>query len=351
MPDTAGARKEYVRTLLFSMRTGSIMARLHLVTKVVIILLLSLILVRAMDMVRPDPATVIVLLVLSIIPHLVAGTLQWVFRSYLVLIFFMLLTLFINWIVFNPDPGSKVFYRWEVYHGYLPVGFSLSLLALIAATIIVFRWTRGIFISLVAGLAVTAVVRLVGLDMTWTWARIDFFHPLSIYLSDKNILVACTKVGGYAAMVFLTLMLVMTVREFEFVGLLCQLGVPFRFSFFLSLALRSLSTAMLDYETIVQAQRARGIDLQKRPIWRQLMDFAYLAVPLVATMFRRASETGPALLARGFHRARRPTPFQETVPFRATDWVLMASCLALVIIYYGWGFNLTRSLNWWVAIL
>ncbi|MGI9953098.1 energy-coupling factor transporter transmembrane component T [Moorellaceae bacterium AZ2] len=351
MPDTASADKQYVRTLLFSMRANTPLARLHLLTKLAATLLLSLVLVRGMDMDSPDPAMVVALLLLSLLPHLWAGTLQWVFRSYLVLIFFMLLTLFINWIVFNPDPGSQVFYRWEVYHGYIPIGISLSLVAFLVAGLVTFRFTKGVFTSLVVGLAALALVKLCGLEYTWTWTRIDFFHPLDIYLSDKNILVAVTKVGGYAAMVFLTLMLVMTVREFEFVGVLCQLGLPFRLSFFISLALRSISTAMLDYETIVQAQKAKGIGLQKRPIWQQLKEFAFLAVPLVATMFRRASEIGPALLARGFHRAKKPTPFHETMPFRLADWAVMILCLALVLLVYAWNFNLTRTLGWWVNLL
>lgn len=339
-----GVSKEYVRTLMFSMRAGSAMARVHVLTKLLGTVLLSLVLVRQMDMVRPDPVGVLILLALAIAPHLVAGTIQWVFRSYLVLIFFMLLTLFLNWLVFNPDPGTHIYWQAQVYPGYIPVGVSVSLAVALVGALVIFRLTRGLFAAVASALALVIVVRALGVDLAWVPVRITFFHPLTVLVSDKNLLVAGTKVGAYAAMVFLTLMLVMTSREFEFVGLLCQCRLPFRASFFVSLALRSLSTATIDYETIAQAQTAKGVGIRERAIWERFRDFAYMAVPLVATMFRRASEMGPTLMARGFGRATRPTPYHETEPLRPMDGLILAACLALVILYYR-GFNLTLHLG------
>lgn len=351
MDMVARSEKTYVKTFLFSMKTDSFLSRVHLITKFIFVLLVSLVLVRFMDMTSPDPVGALLLLIISILLHYFAGTLQWVFKTYLVLVFLMLLTLFINWVVFNPDLGSAVFYQAEVYHGYIPLGISLALIAFVAVFYFSYRLYKSFFYSTVFSLLAVALLKTLKLNLSWTFVQIPFFHSLSIYITDKNLLVAATKVLGYGAMVFLTLMLVMTIREHEFVGFLRQLGMPFKGSFFFSLALRSLSTAMIDYETIVQAQIAKGINLERRTVFQKFQDFAYLAVPLVATMFRRANEIGPSLLARGIGNVRKPTEYMEVCRFTAADWAIVTLTVLATLAVYGLQINFTRMLGLWGGII
>jgi energy-coupling factor transporter transmembrane protein EcfT len=253
----------------------------------VIILVTSTLIVRLMDARDPDPLGVGLLMAASLALLLLSGAGRWLFRSYLVVIFPMLGVLFITWVIFNHDPGTHVFL-------FLPI-----------------------------------------------------YHQASLVVSNANLLAASTKVLGYAAMVFASLMLVMTTRDIEFVGAMRQLRVPYVAAFFLSLVFRTLSSAVMDYETIRQAQVARGIALQSRSLPGRIRDMAHMSVPLVATMIRRSTEVSDAVIARGFRLGGAPpTEYHEAQPLHAGDWVVLALQGLLLVAVFCPSANLTH----WIGL-
>jgi energy-coupling factor transporter transmembrane protein EcfT len=283
--DKAG--KQYVRTFLFSMRINSPLARLHVITKVVIILVNSTLIVRLMDASQPDPLGVGVLMIAALALLLFSGAGRWLFQSYLVVIFPMLSVLFVTWVIFNRDPGTHVYLS-------LPITQQVTLVA-----------------------------------------------------SDANLLTAFTKVLGYAAMVFVSLTLVMTTRDIEFAGAMQQLRIPYVAAFFFSLVLRTLSNAVMDYETIRQAQIARGIALQARSLPARIRDMAHMSVPLVATMVRRSTEVSDAVIARGFRLGgMAPTEYHEAQSLHAVDWLVLAlQGVLLVGVFYP-----SANLTHWIGL-
>ncbi len=279
--------KRYVRTFLFSMRINSPLARLHVITKIVIILVTSTLIVRLMDARDPDPLGIGVLLIVILALLLASGAGQWLFRSYLVAIFPMLSGLFITWVIFNPTPGSHIYLSLPIY------------------------------------------------------------QKLSLVISDAGLLTALTKVMGYATMIFASLSLVMTTRDIEFIGAMQQLRMPYVATFFLTLVLRTLSSAVMDYETIRQAQAARGITLRSRSLPGKIRDMAHMSVPLVATMIRRSTEVSDAVIARGFRLGgAAPVEYKEAHPLRASDWVLLALQGLLLVAVFCPSVNLTH----WVGL-
>jgi energy-coupling factor transporter transmembrane protein EcfT len=338
--------KEYVRTFLFSMKIDSPLAKLHVVSKLVSILLVSLILVKLMNMTRPDPVGVVVLAVLSLFSLYLGGVIAWLFRSYLVVLFPMLGTLIITWLVFNPDPGTRVFFEFPLYAGSVHLQLSLGLLVFFAAPWIYFRFTRRIFWGLVGGIALIILLNRLDLNPSLHLTEFRLFQPIPLIISDKNLVVAVTKVFGYATMVFASLTLVMTTRDAEVAGTLRQLRMPYSVSFFASVMLRSLSMAVLDYGTIRQAQVARGVDLQDKSIFARLLDLARISVPLIVTMIRRSTEVADAVMARGMTLlSANPVTFRETRPLNAIDVLVMAMFVGLTVVVYGFNFNLTHLLG------
>lgn len=344
--------KEYVRTFLFSMKIDSPLARLHIVTKLVGILLMSVVLVRLMDMNSPDPVGTLLFAVLSVTALLLGGVIAWLFRSYLVVIFPMLTTLFVTWLLFNPDPGTRVFLNLPVYDGTLTLGLSLSLAVLILAPVVYFQLTRNIFYGLVVGIGLAIALNSLGLNPRLTLAEVSFFHPLALIVSDKNLVVAATKVFGYATMVFISLILVMTTRDAEVIGALRQARTPYAVSFFTSIMLRSLSMAVLDYGTIRQAQVARGVSLKRKSIFGKILDLARISVPLIVTMLRRSTEVGDAVMARGMIKlSSNPATFREIRPYRLVDIVLILFFVVLTLAVLLFRFNLTQMLGVEIAAI
>jgi energy-coupling factor transporter transmembrane protein EcfT len=329
------------------MRIDSPLARLHIATKVLGVLLLSLILVHQMDMHDTDPAGAVALAALSLVALLMSGALAWLFRSYLFVIFPMLSMLFITWLIFNPDRGTQVYFERPLYDGTLTLAISGSLVALVLVPAITYRLARSFFWGLVGGLALALLLSGLKLNPRLVLAEVPFFQPISLIISDRNLVVAVTKVFGYATMVFLSLTLVMTTRDAETLGLMQQLRLPYSVSFFTSVMLRSLSMAVLDYGTIRQAQVARGVDVKRKGLLGRILDLARVSVPLIVTMIRRSTEVGDAVMARGMTRlSTRPVEFHETRPIRPVDLALMVLFVALAAAVLVFRFNLSR----WVGL-
>jgi len=324
--------KEFVRSFLFSVKIDSPLARLHIITKLLAILALSWVIVQFIRTDAPDPVGAALLMGLAFLGLYLAGVLRWVFQSYLLVLFPALLGMALTWVIFNPDPGRGVLLTIPVYSGRLALGVSLGLVIFLAFAIGWYVVRKGVFYGLVGGVILAVVVsRLFG-NPSLVLAEFTFFKPLEIIVSQRNLVVAITKAVGYGAMIFVSLMLVMTSRDIEFTGAMMQMRIPYVASFFVSTMLRSLSMALSDYGTIRQAQVARGVTLKKKNMLQVIADLAYMAVPLTATMLRRSREVGDAVLLRGFSmQTQKPTEFHEVRPFALADWVVLGVAVLFIV--------------------
>lgn len=262
--------KKYLKTILFSARADSLFVNLHPFTKFTLFVLLSVSVILAMTKFHPDLvfSLIVFLIVLAFLVE--SGTLKYLVKSYLVLIVIALIVLLIWWLIFN-QIGTHILFSIAIanYH---------------------FNITRE---SLYVGLA---------------------------------------KVLGYAAMAFLTLLILMTTRDVDIVEALNQLKVPFKQTFFISLVFRSLNIMEEDFESIKHAQFARGGKSSKKKHLSRIREFLAMSIPLTALMIKRAVEMGAALEARGFSKSKRLSEPVVKRSVRAPDYVaIMLSVLALYI--------------------
>ena len=336
----------YVRSFLFSRRIDAPFARIHLIARTLLILSLSTLLLRTIDTAHPDPVGATLLLVASLLAFLLSGMQTNVARLYLLLTLSPLLSLFTTWVLFNPVPGHTVLLQFPLYSGQLALGFAFWELVWVVIVGLYFFVTRKLLVGiLLATLVAFLMTRLLPLP-GWTLLHITFFRPLQVFVSDRGVLVASTKVIGYAGMVFATIALVVTSRDTELIGTLRQLHVPQSIVFFLSTVFRSLDLALSDYGTIHQAQLSRAINARPRNIFRRLNDLASLAVPMIATMIRRSSEIGDALLVRGYTLGQASADFYETSRWRPIDWGVAVVSLGLLLLAFTSHDTLTHILGW-----
>lgn len=339
-PSKPDRGKEYVRTFLFSMRLDAPLNHLHVITKFVGILILSVVLVRVMDERNPDPLMAGLLLVLSLLALYLSGVSRWLFRSYLVVIFPMFLFLFLTWIAFTPAPGTHTYLRWPIYSGRVTLGISSAGIVFVGVVIGFYYLTKKILGGVFIGFILAWMVSYFALNVGFNLGAFPFLKPYDFVVSDQNMLIAGTKVLGYAAMVFVTLMLVMTTRDIELVAALRQLRMPYLGRFFLSIVFRTLSLSLMDFETIRQAQIARGIGIRRMNIFGILKSMALMSVPLVATMLRRSSEIGDALQARGFSLTKPAQEFLEIHPLTSIDIIILMLLAVLAAAVFGFSLNL-----------
>ncbi|WP_449462492.1 energy-coupling factor transporter transmembrane component T [Tardisphaera miroshnichenkoae] len=262
--------KKYVKSFLFSMKLGTPVEKLHVLTKLALIFVLSAVSIFMFDLSPakggPDLVGLSLLLAAVVILLATAGTTKYLFSSYLVMAVPVLAGEFLWWAVFNPSlPGPRA--------------------------------------------------ELLGLVL-----------PISI----TSLEVAASKALGYAVMIYSAFLFLLATRDSEIMGALLQLGFKFKQAFFLALTLRNLNTMMSDYESIRMAQEARS-GIAKRGIFHRLIDLGYTSVPLIASMIRRSTEMGVALQARGFEEASGVTNFRETRGFSVADYVMIAGLAGLCV--------------------
>jgi len=338
------AGRRYVRSFLFTRRIGAPFSELHLLTRILLILCLSLAQLRAINVAPFDPVAACFFWAFSLVIFLGAGMPWRTARFYILLILPALLSIFLSWTLFNPVPGRLTLVNVPVYSGHIVLGFAVWQVIWLAIAGGYFLWRRGLFLGIVLATAITLLVTNLWSLPSWPLVSIPFFHPLALYISDQGLLFAFVKVIGYSGMMLATIALVTSSRDAELIGLLRQLRVPQPVVFFVSTVFRALDLALTDYQTIRQAQVARAIHARPSSFIRLLRNLASTAVPMVAVMIRRSSEIGDALQARGYGITRRYEPFYEVQPLRPLDWAALLVCAILLFLTFGPRLHLTTWL-------
>ena len=128
-----------------------------------------------------------------------------------------------------------------------------------------------------------------------------------------------------AGVVFLS-----TTRNEEIVQGMVMLGVPYRFGFAFSTALRLVPTITATTFTIRQAQRSRGLDLDSGNAIQRLRKNIPLVVPAFLSTIRSTNVFGMALDSKGFGARPKRTNYLR-VRFGTADWIFLLVLVALLI--------------------
>jgi energy-coupling factor transport system permease protein len=132
-----------------------------------------------------------------------------------------------------------------------------------------------------------------------------------------------------------------TTRVEEFAQALTSLGIPYKLGFTLTLSFRLVPVFLDAAATVVQAQRCRGLDFNRGSLWRRLLRYVPVIVPVFMGALRRADNMAMALETRGF-QSRRPRTVMQQQRFDAAD----AAALAVLSVVTG-GYLVL----WWRGVL
>jgi energy-coupling factor transporter transmembrane protein EcfT len=128
-----------------------------------------------------------------------------------------------------------------------------------------------------------------------------------------------------------------TTTPAEFTLALENLKLPYRYAFSLGLAFQSLTLLEEEWNSILEAQRARGA-LRPFGSWRdslrQVSDLVALTVPAVVLTTKRAWSITEAAYARGFDSPRRTS--YRRLELSWLDCLTMASALLISLVFMFW---------------
>ena len=111
-----------------------------------------------------------------------------------------------------------------------------------------------------------------------------------------------------------------------------KFGVPFEFAFILTAAMRYVPLIGQKIRNIIDAQRARGIDL--RPRIKNIRNFIALLMPLLVQSFLLSDELALAMESRGFGCRGRSS--LRKYRLTAKEYGIMIVSLALLVTFAWW---------------
>ncbi len=123
----------------------------------------------------------------------------------------------------------------------------------------------------------------------------------------------------------------LTVHPDELSQAMIQMGIRFEFAFAMSMAMRYVPTLGYEAYAIMDAQRARGVELDKGNLLKRIRNIVPIIVPLIIVSIRRALSIAESMESRGFGATDDRTYLEELV-FRKQDWALTILSIGILLI-------------------
>src|ERR671917_977243 len=236
------------------------------------------------------------------------------------------------------DPRTKMFLLVGMFA--LPFVFLNPLYELAVLALVLFFGylarsltnLRRIWFILLTILVVTTILwSIVGSGRTPLFLFVE--REALLYGFSTALRIIITVIAG---MIFLS-----TTRNEEVAIGLVKLGIPYRFAFAVTTALRLVPTIASTGYTISQAQRSRGLDLESGNIISRIRKHLPLLIPIFVTTVRSTNVFSMALESKGFGASSGRTFFLRTVMggrdalILAAFVALLAGCIALRVAGYG----------------
>ena len=115
-----------------------------------------------------------------------------------------------------------------------------------------------------------------------------------------------------------------------------QAHVPYSIAFTFTTAVRLVPTMAIDAQTVVDAQRSRGLELDKGNLMKRIKNYIPILIPLIISAIRRSVELAEALESRAFGATDNRTSI-TTLKMKAADIAVIVgtiSSLAVAVYVY-----------------
>ncbi|MCL0318578.1 energy-coupling factor transporter transmembrane component T family protein [Apilactobacillus xinyiensis] len=137
----------------------------------------------------------------------------------------------------------------------------------------------------------------------------------------------------YLVTVPISLVFLITTNPSEFSASLNQIGVPYRFSYAVSLALRYIPDVQQDFQSISLAQQARGYEISKKgKVMDRIKGTSQILVPLILSSLDKIQVISQAMELRRFGKNKSRTWYMHR-KFSKNDYLTLL--LAILIILIG----------------
>ena len=177
-------------------------------------------------------------------------------------------------------------------------------------------------------------------------ARTVLFHIVGRYtVTSQQLLYNLNVFLKYTATIPIVILFVSTTEPSEFAASLNKIGVSYRVSYSVSLALRYIPDILKEYHDISLAQQARGIELSgKESLIKRMKGATAILLPLILSSLERIEVVSTAMELRCFGKEPKRTWYRGR-EFQRNDYVIFAVSVLLLMISIG--LNILNGSRFW----
>lgn len=152
-------------------------------------------------------------------------------------------------------------------------------------------------------------------------------------LTQEQLFYQFNMVLKYLTIIPVGLIFLSTTDPSEFAASLSKLGISYRISYAIAIAMRYIPDIQRDFIEISQAQQARGIDMSKKEkLWPRLKNMGAILIPLIFTSLERIETISYAMELRAFGKHHKRT-FYSARPFVKQDKIALVIMGSLMMIF------------------
>jgi len=131
------------------------------------------------------------------------------------------------------------------------------------------------------------------------------FEYWKIKFTDEGVLMGIAMSFRILTMISATFLLLTTTQQKDIISALIQMKLPYEYGLTLVIALRYVPTLAGMAQTIMDAQRSRGLELDKGSLFERIRKYVPILAPLIVGAIRMAQELAIAIDSRGFGHGKR----------------------------------------------
>ena len=226
--------------------------------------------------------------------------------------------------------GGFIFRRGtSVYHRLDPRVKLLISVLMFATTLLVrsLYELAGVLAFMVAVAAVATVLRRVARTMAFTAVFSAIIFLLNFFFT-RNLETSLLYAARFVAIVVSTSLFFITTSPDELEQVMKTFRLPRDVVFAFVTAVRFIPVMFLDTIQIMDAQKSRGLELEKGNVFRRVRNMIPVLIPLVVNSVVRSGELAEAMESRAYGSVPHPTSLVE---YRASGKDRAVAVLAVVV--------------------
>ncbi len=150
-------------------------------------------------------------------------------------------------------------------------------------------------------------------------------------VTSEGLLYGFVVICRTVALILTVPLVVLTTDPNTLVVGLVRLKVPYTAAFVFSSALRFLPLVLSEAAALLEAQRLRGLALERLSFWTRGRAYARIAVPLILGALIKSQQLEVVLQSKAFSGSAERT-YLVPLQLRARDWLVMSAAAVSVIV-------------------